>query len=64
MSDATRFRGLEKKIKAELDNLVPEFGESSRWSCRFFGHDNAVDAGTVATKKMPLPEARRLCQIH
>jgi len=27
MSDATRFGGLEKKIKAELDNLVPSLAK-------------------------------------
>lgn len=45
MSEAARYGGLEKAIKTELDQIVPEFGEARLGAKGFFGAENALEAG-------------------
>jgi hypothetical protein len=59
MSEAARYGGLEKALKSELDKIVPEFNEARVGAAKFFGADNAVDAGVnFTTRKMPVSEAQ------
>lgn len=59
-ADAARYGGLEQQLKAELDRLVPEFGEARGVAARYFGGNNAIEAGQKAiTFKGDIRELQR-----
>lgn len=45
--EATRLGGLERQLKTELDRLVPEYGQARAGAARFFGAEDAFDAGRM-----------------
>jgi hypothetical protein len=47
-TDAGLYGGLEQQLKAELDKQVPEFAEARGIASRYFGGNNAIEAGQEA----------------
>lgn len=47
-TDAGLYGGLEQQLKAELDKLVPEFGDARGIAAKYFGGNNAIEAGQNA----------------
>ena len=47
-TDAGLYGGLEQQLKAELDKQVPEFGAARGVAAKFFGGNNAIEAGQKA----------------
>lgn len=47
-TDAGLYGGLEKQLKAELDKQVPEFADARGIAARYFGGNNAIEAGQAA----------------
>lgn len=57
---ATRLGSLEKQLKTELDKIVPEFGTARKGAARFFGADDALEAGeNFVNQKMQNSEVTR-----
>lgn len=53
---------LTKQLRAELDKIVPSYADARAGSAKFFGADNAIEAGqnfVGASKKFGIPAARR-----
>jgi hypothetical protein len=50
MTEAGLYGGLEQQLKAELDRAVPEFADARGVASRYFGGNNAIEAGAEATK--------------
>jgi hypothetical protein len=48
MTDAGLYGGLEQQLKAELDRQVPEFADARGIAARYFGGNNAIEAGQEA----------------
>lgn len=45
--DAARLGNLSRQMNAALDNLVPEYSVARQGAARFFGAENALEAGQV-----------------
>lgn len=53
-------QNLAGKLRGELDTMVPSYQTARAGAARFFGAENAIDAGEkFLTSNVPLPEARR-----
>lgn len=64
MQEATRLGGLERQLKAELDRIVPEYGQARAGAARFFGAEDALDAGRMfaRSKSSDIGAARQAIQ--
>lgn len=59
-TEATRIGGARRALNAELDNIVPQFGDARRGAATFFGADNALEAGqNFVRSTMENTEARQ-----
>ena len=58
--ESARLTGLAIDLRRELDRLVPEFGEARAGAAKFFGAEDALEAGQrFVTSNLPIAEARR-----
>lgn len=48
MTDAGLYGGLEQQLKAELDRQVPQFSDARGIAAKYFGGNNAIEAGQNA----------------
>jgi hypothetical protein len=58
--EAVRLGGLERQLKAELDRIVPQYQQARTGAARFFGAQDALEAGrNFVSADMANPEAAR-----
>lgn len=64
-TEARRLGELARRMNAELDQVVPEYGQARQGAARFFGSENALEAGQNffgQGRRMGLDEARTAMQ--
>jgi hypothetical protein len=60
MQEAARLGGLERQLKSELDRIVPQYQRARQGAARFFGSQDALEAGrSFVAADMGTQEARR-----
>jgi hypothetical protein len=60
--EASTLTDLTKSLRKELDNLVPSYADARAGAAKFFGADNAIEAGqnfVGASQKFGIPAVRR-----
>ena len=62
-SEGSALRTQANQLRTELDRLVPEFGEARQGAARFFGAENALEAGQAfVNSRLGNREARQALQ--
>lgn len=60
--EASTLSDLTKSLRKELDKIVPSYGDARAGAAKFFGADNAIEAGqnfVGASQKFGIPAVRR-----